>query len=264
MKEEKHTLRNWFAGHRAGFRWINRCLLWSAAVVFAAGICFLSYTLATAPQLDEVNVAADGFRSSVLDDEGTVILTLMGKESNRIYASLDEIPEDLQKAVIAIEDERFYTHPGIDLKGIARAAYRNMKAGRLSEGASTITQQLIKNNVFTEWTQEQTVMDKVSRKLQEQYLALQLEQRESKEWILENYLNTINFGGGTWGVKTAALRYFGKEVSDLTLSECAVLAAIPKSPSGYDPLNYPENNRDRRMLVLNKLLERGDISGGVG
>ena len=260
MKEEKHTLRNWFARHRAGFRWIKRCLLWSAAVVFAAGICFLSYTLVTAPQLDEVNVAADGFRSSVLDDEGTVILTLMGKESNRIYASLDEIPEDLQKAVIAIEDERFYTHPGIDLKGIARAAYRNMKAGRLSEGASTITQQLIKNNVFTEWTQEQTVMDKVSRKLQEQYLALQLEQRESKEWILENYLNTINFGGGTWGVKTAALRYFGKEVSDLTLSECAVLAAIPKSPSGYDPLNYPENNRDRRMLVLNKLLERGDIS----
>ena len=98
------------------------------------------------------------------------------------------------------------------------------------------------------------------KKLQEQYLALQLEQRESKEWILENYLNTINFGGGTWGVKTAALRYFGKEVSDLTLSECAVLAAIPKSPSGYDPLNYPETNRDRRMLVLNKLLERGSLS----
>ena len=260
MEKKKGALQNWFAGHRAGFRWIKRCLLWSAAAVFAAGICFLSYTLVTAPKLDEVNVAADGFRSSVLDDEGTVILTLMGEESNRIYAGLDEIPEDLQKAVIAIEDERFYTHPGIDLQGIARAAYRNVKAGHLSEGASTITQQLIKNNVFTDWTQEQSVMDKVSRKLQEQHLALQLERRESKAWILENYLNTINFGSGTWGVKTAALRYFGKDVSDLTLSECAVLAAIPKSPSGYDPLNHPENNRDRRLLVLNKLLELGEIS----
>ena len=162
--------------------------------------------------------------------------------------------------MISIEDERFYRHPGVDLQGIARAAYRNIVAGRLSEGASTITQQLIKNNVFTDWTQEQTMIDKVSRKLQEQILAVQLERRESKEWILENYLNTINFGNGTWGVKTAAMRYFGKDISELTLSESAVLAAIPKSPVFYDPLNYPEHNRDRRILVLNKMLELGAIS----
>ena len=178
MKKENGTLRNWFAGHRTGFRWIKRCLLWSAAAVFAAGICFLSYTLFTAPKLDEVNVAADGFRSSVLDDEGTVILTLMGEESNRIYAGLDEIPEDLQKAVIAIEDERFYTHPGIDLRGIARAAYRNVKAGHLSEGASTITQQLAK---LTHLSAEKTIR----RKLEEISIAFQIERHYTKEEILE-------------------------------------------------------------------------------
>ena len=166
----------------------------------------------------------------------------------------------MQNAVVAIEDERFYDHPGIDLRGIARAAYRNLSAGRLTEGASTITQQLIKNNVFPDWTQERTVMDKVRRKLQEQLLALQLERRKSKDWILENYLNTINFGSGTWGVKTAAMRYFGKDVAELTLSECAVLAAIPKSPTGYNPLNHPENNADRRILVLDKMLELEMIS----
>lgn len=260
MKEQKGTLRNWLDSHAAGFRWIKRCLLWGIALIIGAAVCFLAYVWISAPDLDQVNVTPDGYRSSILDDEGTVILTLTGAESNRIYAELEEIPEDLQKAVIAIEDERFETHPGIDLQGIARAAYRNLKAGRLTEGASTITQQLIKNNVLPDWTQEQTIMDKVVRKLQEQLLALQLERQASKDWILENYLNTINFGSGTWGVQTAAMRYFGKDVSNLTLSECAVLAAIPKSPVYYDPLMYPENNRDRRILVLNKMLELEMIS----
>ena len=260
MKGTKGTLRSWISRHETGFRWFKRGLIGCLATTISIVVCLVAYIVVTAPSLEEVNVSPEGYRTSVLDDEETVILTLMGEASNRIYAELEEIPESLQKAVVVIEDERFYSHPGIDLQGIARAAYRNIAAGRLSEGASTITQQLIKNNVFPDWTQEQTVMDKVSRKLQEQVLALQLERRESKEWILENYLNTINFGNGTWGVKTAAMRYFGKDVSELTLSECAVLAAIPKSPVFYDPLNEPENNRDRRILVLNKMLELGTIS----
>lgn len=260
MKEAKGPLRGWLARHEAGFRWFKRGLTGCLVIMLSTIMCFSIYIMCVLPSLDEVNVSPEGYRSNVLDDEETVILTLMGEESNRIYAGLDEIPECLQKAVISIEDERFYRHPGVDLQGIARAAYRNIVAGRLSEGASTITQQLIKNNVFTDWTQEQTVIDKVSRKLQEQILAVQLERRESKEWILENYLNTINLGNGTWGVKTAAMRYFGKDVSELTLSESAVLAAIPKSPVFYDPLNYPEHNRDRRILVLNKMLELGAIS----
>ena len=260
MEQEKKTQKSWWIGCKKWLHRIGRCALWGVALLAAVAVCFCGYVWISAPDLDQVDVAPQGYRTTVVDDEGAVILTLMGEESNRVYAALDEIPKSLQNAVVAIEDERFYEHPGIDLKGIARAAYRNLTTGRLSEGASTITQQLIKNNVFTGWTQENTAMDKIVRKLQEQLLAMQLERRESKEWILENYLNTINLGSGSWGVKTAAMRYFGKDISELTLSESAVLAGIAKSPTGYNPLNEPENSRARQMLVLDKMLELGMIS----
>lgn len=260
MENKSGRIRNWMAEHQSALRRMRRGLLLAAALLCGLAACFLGYTLATAPDLDQVDVSPTGYRTTVLDEDGEVILTLMGEESNRVYAALDEIPEDLQNAVVAIEDERFYQHCGIDLKGIARAIYRNITAGRISEGASTITQQLIKNNVFTGWTQEKTALEKISRKVQEQFLALQLERRESKEWILENYLNTINLGSGTWGVKTAAMRYFGKDVSELTLSECAVLAGITKSPSGYSPLKNPEASRERQLAVLGKMLELEMIS----
>lgn len=161
---EKTTRKNWSVRCKKGGRGMGRCLLWGAAVLAALTACFCGYVWVSAPSLDQVNVSPEGYRSTVVDDEGEVILTLMGEGTNRIYAELDEIPKHLQDAVIAIEDERFCEHPGIDWKGIARAAYRNLAAGRLSEGASTITQQLIKNNVFTDWTQEKTVLDKVKRK----------------------------------------------------------------------------------------------------
>lgn len=241
-------------------RRLGKGLLWGVGILCVLLACFLGYTLTTAPDLDRVDVSPQGYRTTVLDDQGETILTLMGEDSNRVYVTIDQIPKDLQDAVVAIEDQRFYQHHGVDLRGVARAAYRNLTAGRLSEGASTLTQQLIKNNVFTDWTQEKTALDKITRKLQEQYLALQLERRESKDWILENYLNTINLGSGTWGVQTAAMRYFGKDVSDLTLSECAVLAGVIKSPSGYSPLKNPEASRDRQLLVLGKMLEQGMIS----
>lgn len=245
---------------RRNLRLAGRYLLWGMGILAGILACALIVILLGTPDLDEVNVSPTGYRTTVLDQEGETILTLMGEESNRIYAPLDEIPKHLQQAVVAIEDERFYQHHGIDLRGIARALYRNILSGRLSEGASTITQQLIKNNVFSDWTQEKNAWDKISRKVQEQVLALQLERRESKDWILENYLNTINLGGGTWGVKTAAQRYFGKDISDLTLSECAVLAGITKSPSGYNPINHPESNRKRQLSVLDKMLELEMIS----
>ena len=258
--EKKGSLRDWFTGRETGVHLAKRLLLSGVVLLIGLLICFLLYVWVTMPDLDQEDVSPDGYRTTVLDDNREVILTLMGAESNRIYVELDGIPKHLQDAVVAIEDERFYEHPGIDLRGIVRAAYRNLTSGSLSEGASTITQQLIKNNVFADWTQEKTAMDKVRRKLQEQCLALQLERRESKDWILENYLNTINLGSGTWGVQTAAMRYFGKDVSELTLSECAVLAGITKSPVGYNPLNNPENSRERQLLVLGKMLELGMIS----
>jgi len=225
---------------------------------FAAG--FAVVTLMNAPDLNVLDVAPDGYRSVVLDDAGEEMVKLVGAESNRVYVTLDKIPQDLVDAVVAIEDERFWDHCGIDLRGIARALYINVISGSVSQGASTITQQLIKNNVFAVGMGEDTMLDKVQRKLQEQYLALKLENQVEKTWILENYLNTINLGGGTWGVSTAAQRYFGKEVGELTLSECAVLAGITKSPSYYNPLKNPDNNAIRRQLVLDKMLELGNIT----
>ena len=251
------------AERNTGKKWAKRLLrglLICGGTVVCAVACCLIYIIATAPKLASVDVTPSSYRTVVTDDGGEVILTLAGESANRVYADLEEIPDRLEQAVVAIEDERFYQHVGVDMRGIARAAWRNVTSGRITEGASTITQQLIKNNVFTDWTQEETTADKVVRKLQEQWLALQLERRESKEWILENYLNTINMGGGTWGVKTAAMRYFGKELSDLTLSECAVLAGITKSPNGYNPLKNPEQSRQRQLLVLGKMLELEMIS----
>lgn len=246
---------------RAGkLRRAGKFLLRLAIVCLCLGIGFVCYAIATAPPLDREDVSPDGYRTTVLDDQGEQQLTLMGEASNRVYITLDQIPKTLQQAVVAIEDERFYQHHGVDLRGIARAVYRDVTSGSLAEGASTITQQLIKNNVLSGWTEERTALEKVKRKLQEQYLALRLERETSKDWILENYLNTINLGGGAWGVETAAQRYFGKSVSELTLSESAVLAGITKSPSGYNPLKNPEANARRRTLVLDKMLELGNIT----
>lgn len=135
-----------------------------------------------------------------------------------------------------------------------------------TEGASTITQQLLKNNVFTDWTQESTI-ESIKRKIQEQYLAVRLEKAltadgaNAKDVILENYLNTVNFGAGAYGVQTASQTYFGKDCKDLTLSECAVLAAIPQNPTRWNPLNHPEWNAERRETVLDYMLTR-DTSPG--
>lgn len=221
---------------------------------------FVWYLIATAPDIDSITVSPMESATYICDAEGNYLRKLTLATSNRDIVPLEEIPDSLQKAVIAIEDERFYEHGGIDMRGILRAFVTGITSGSFSEGASTITQQLIKNNVFTEWTQEDSFADRFRRKVQEQYLALQLEDRMSKAEILENYLNTINLGSGCYGVQAASRRYFGKDVSELTLSECAVLAAIPQNPSGYNPAVYPESNRRRQLVILNYMEEQGYIS----
>ncbi|MDO4479208.1 MAG: PBP1A family penicillin-binding protein [Lachnospiraceae bacterium] len=228
--------------------------------VILAGCIYAGYVILKAPTLNTLDAEPDGYRTTVLDCHENVVLTLSGQEANRVYVTLDQIPDDLEHAFVAIEDERFYKHHGIDLKGIGRAIFKGITGGGFSQGASTITQQLLKNNVFTDWTSEKTFADKVERKIQEQYLALKLESRVDKDWILENYLNTINLGGGNWGVYTASLYYFGKDVSELNLSECAVLAGITKNPTGYNPLKKPEKNAERRELVLMNMRDQGYIS----
>ena len=220
----------------------------------------LWYLIATAPDLDAISLSPSESSTYICDSDGNYIRRLTFATSNRDLVTLDEIPEALQQAIVAIEDERFYSHHGIDVHGILRAFFKGITSGSFSEGASTITQQLIKNQVFTEWTSERTLLDRMRRKVQEQYLAVQLEKRSSKEEILENYLNTINLGAGCYGVQSAAKRYFGKDVSDLTLSECAVLAAIPQNPSGYNPVSFPEANRRRQLIVLNYMETQGYIS----
>ena len=168
---------------------------------------------------------------------------------------------DLQHAVVAIEDERFYEHNGIDVRGILRAFVKNLSSGDLSEGASTITQQLLKNNVFTNWTQESTWLERFTRKIQEQYLAVEIEKKiNDKNVILENYLNTINLGAGTYGVQAAARKYFNKDVWDLNLSECTTLAGITQNPTQYNPIEHPEANAKRRKEVLDHMIDQGYIT----
>ena len=165
----------------------------------------------------------------------------------------------MQEAFIAIEDERFYDHNGIDIQGMVRAGVKFVFSGfRTTQGASTITQQLLKNNVF-DFMSEDGMLDKIERKLQEQYLAIQLEKVMSKTEILESYLNTINLGQNCLGVQAAANRYFGKSVSELDISEAAVIAAITKSPSGNNPIKPPDKNKERRALVLKNMMDQGYI-----
>lgn len=227
----------------------------------SAGIGVFKGIIDTAPSIENIDVTPTGFSTFVYDLEGNQIGKLIAQDSNRIPVAKDMIPENLARAFVAIEDERFYEHNGIDIKGIIRAAYVGISNGfHFTEGASTITQQLLKNNVFTNWTKEDGFMDKIKRKIQEQYLAIELTKTMSKDDVLVNYMNTINLGQNTLGVQAASLRYFNKSVNTLTLSECAVIAGITQNPSKFNPISHPDNNAQRREKVLNNMLEQGYIT----
>ena len=222
--------------------------------------------VASVPEASEVNIGPGKYATFVYDTEGKQIQQINEVQSNRVRVPIEDIPEYMQHAVVAIEDSRFYEHNGIDFQGMARAALTAVISGfQKTEGASTITQQLIKNNIFTDWTDE-SFLQSVERKFQEQYLAVELEQylteqgQDAKSVILEEYLNTVNFGEGTYGIQKAAQTYFGKNCKDLTLSECAVLAAIPQNPTKWNPRQNPEENARRRETVLNYMRKQEWIS----
>ena len=235
------------------------CLIAFTVVGGCAGYGVYKGIVDSAPDIHDIDATPTGYLSTVLDNQGNETATLVASGSNRVYVTIDEIPLDLQHAFVAIEDARFYEHNGIDITGIVRAGITGITSGRFSQGASTITQQLLKNNVFTDWISESSFADKMERKIQEQYLAIQLEKVEDKDWILENYLNTINLGQNTLGVQAASQRYFNKDVSELTLSECAVIAGITQNPSRYNPVSNPDANAERRTKVLNNMLDQGYI-----
>lgn len=251
-------------GKKLGFTFVQVFLIFiiSIAVIgAAAGIGVFKGILATAPDIGNIDVTPSGFSTFVYDIKGNQIAKLVSTDSNRIPVSMDMVPENLAHAFVAIEDERFYDHNGIDIKGIIRAGVSGIRHKfHFSEGASTITQQLLKNNVFTDWTSENSLTDKVKRKVQEQYLALELEKVMDKDDILINYMNTINLGQNTLGVQAASQRYFNKSVSDLTLSECAVIASITQNPTKFNPITRPEKNAERREKVLNNMLKQEYIT----
>ena len=242
-----------------GFYIILAMIIGVVIIGTSAGIGVFNGIRDDAPDISNIDVTPSGFSTFVYDTDGNQIAKLVSTDSNRIPVTGDMIPENLAHAFVAIEDERFYEHNGIDIQGIIRAGVVGITSGNFSEGASTITQQLLKNNVFSGWTDE-TFIESVKRKIQEQYLAVQLEKSMSKEDILLNYMNTINLGQNTLGVQAASLRYFNKSVSDLTLSECSVIAAITQNPSKFNPITHPEKNAERRGKVLGNMLKHDYIS----
>lgn len=214
----------------------------------------------SAPDVSTLNVSPTSYSTTVYDADGNVITTLLKSGSNRQEIQIEDIPMCLQNAFIDAEDERFLYHNGIDVKGILRAGVEAITTKDFSQGASTITQQLLKNNVFENGGRESNYGSLFKRKFQEQYLALQLEKTTTKQYILQSYLNTINLGSNTLGVQSAAKRYFNKDAKDLNLSESTVIAAITQNPSKYNPVTNPEYNAQRRTRVLKRMLKNGHIS----
>lgn len=221
-----------------------------------AGFGMVNGLIDTAPQVQIANLTPSTYSSTSYYSDGSVAQVFAGAEANRILVTIDEIPKVVQHAFVALEDERFYEHGGIDIRGILRAGVSILEEGGLGFGASTITQQLLKNQVFSGGNEEHG-LDKIVRKIQEQFLAIQLENYMTKDEILENYLNFVNLGNGAYGVAAAAKSYFDKDISELTLSEAAVIAPVAYSPTYRNPVNYPEENNERRLACLKNMRDQG-------
>ena len=231
----------------------NPRYLYSLLTVFV--ISLLSTSCYTYETLEfDINIPEQAESSIVLASDGTLITTLVAPENRTSARRLEEIPEIARNAVIAIEDERFYKHDGFDLKGILRAARSNLEAGGISQGGSTITQQYVKLAII------ENVEQTASRKLEELWYATRLEDEYGKDFILLQYLNTVYFGHGAYGIKAAAQTYFNKDIGEISINEAALLAGLLKAPSRYDPFrNYSQSLR-RSHLVLDRMVANGFIT----
>lgn len=207
----------------------------------------------TLPDLSADSAAFRPARTSIVYAADDTVLAQWHGEQDRTVVSLDKIPRSMQDAVVAIEDERFYTHKGVDSEAILRALRANAESGEYQQGGSTITQQVVKL-LFTDGKRT------LSRKIREALLAYQLESRADKQRVLETYLNLVYFGEGTYGVESAATHYFSKPASELTIAQSALLAGIIQSPTRFSPGSHPEDARRRRDVVLAKMREQGTIS----
>jgi penicillin-binding protein 1A len=214
-----------------------------------AGV-FLAYTQEV-PEVADLKNYKPNLSTAVYDDKGNLVSQLYAEQ--RTMVKLADVPVNLQNAIIAKEDPSFYQHGGFDLKGIIRAAFNNALHGKVVEGGSTITQQLARNLFLN---RERSI----TRKIKELLLALQIEKYYTKQEILELYCNQVYFGNSAYGVEAAARTYFGKHVNELTLPECAMLAALPQAPSQFNPYNFPEIARDKRNLVLDKMAKKDFVT----
>lgn len=229
------------------FFWIT--MLLSILIVAGAGCGFISATMSNLPDVENVQPAAS---SQIYDVHGNLLTTVHSTE-NRLPVPISEVPKSLQNAFVATEDARFYSHHGIDPVGILRAVWVNIARSGVSEGGSTITQQLARNAFLS---QDRTLKRKVSEAL----LALRIEQRYTKQEILEMYMNQIYFGQGAYGVQAASKVYFGKDVQDLSLAQASILAGLPQSPNYFSPFNDLEASKKRQAIVLGQMVKYNYIT----
>ena len=234
-------------------KYVSICFLtlFITAVMLGGGI-FLYY-VSKAPALSESKLVAT--TSSKIYDNKNELIADLGSE-RRVNAQANEIPTDLVKAIVSIEDHRFFDHRGVDTIRIMGAALRNLQGKGGLQGASTLTQQLIKLTYFSTSTADQTL----SRKAQEAWLAVQLEQKATKQEILTYYINKVYMSNGNYGMQTAAENYYGKDLKDLSLPQLALLAGMPQAPNQYDPYSHPEAALERRNLVLSEMKGQKYIS----
>lgn len=222
-------------------------------VITLAGGAYLYSLSQTLPDLESGRESVDTARTSVVyASDGSVLAEWHG-EQDRTVVRFEDIPPHVRNAVVAIEDERFYRHNGVDTEAILRALRVNSASGEVRQGGSTITQQLVKI-LFTDG--ERTV----TRKIKEVLLAYELEAKADKDDVLETYLNTVYFGNGAYGIESASRHYFGKPASSLSIAEGAMLAGVIRSPSRYNPIEDPAKAKDRRDLVIDKMREQGFIT----
>lgn len=221
-----------------------------AAIVLGGGVFF--YYVSKAPSLSESKLIAT--TSSKIYDNKNQLIADLGSE-RRVNAQANDIPTNLVKAIVSIEDHRFFDHRGIDTIRILGAFLRNLQSNSL-QGGSTLTQQLIKLTYFSTSTSDQTI----SRKAQEAWLAIQLEQKATKQEILTYYINKVYMSNGNYGMQTAAQNYYGKDLNNLSLPQLALLAGMPQAPNQYDPYSHPKAVQDRRNLVLSEMKNQGYIS----
>lgn len=251
-RKSRHYARKGRAGFRVGLVAAVIAAVIAVCGVVGVGLCMV--WLQDLPDYTDSSAYNTAEKTKVYANDESTLLAEFYLE-NRDPITLDEMGDYVVKGTVATEDERFYQHNGVDLMGIARAVWVNV-TGTGHEGASTITQQFVRNTILADEATESTL----KRKVREAYIAIQLEQMYSKDEILQMYLNTINYGQGAYGIEAAARLYFSKSAKDLTLAEAAALIGIPQSPSYNNPIDNPESCKERRNLVLDRMLSNGVIA----